>query len=61
MIAKAIAKDAGCRFINLQGSSLKDKWYGESEKLASAVFTLVSVPRLVTLIRSILSLYLFLF
>lgn len=40
MLAKAIATDAGCRFINLQASSLTDKWYGESQKLASAVFSL---------------------
>lgn len=40
MLAKAIAADAGCRFINLQASSLTDKWYGESQKLASAVFSL---------------------
>ena len=31
----------GCRFINLQVSSLTDKWYGESQKLAAAVFSLV--------------------
>lgn len=40
LIAKAIAKDAGMRFINLDVSVLKDKWYGESLKLASAVFSL---------------------
>jgi len=40
MIAKATAKEAGCRFINLEVSSLTDKWYGESQKLASAVFSL---------------------
>ncbi|BES92242.1 Holliday junction DNA helicase ruvB N-terminus [Nesidiocoris tenuis] len=40
MIAKATAKEAGCRFINLDVSILTDKWYGESQKLASAVFTL---------------------
>ncbi|CAH3151831.1 unnamed protein product [Porites evermanni] len=40
MIAKATAKEAGCRFINLQVSSLTDKWYGESQKLAAAVFSL---------------------
>ncbi|XP_057297834.1 outer mitochondrial transmembrane helix translocase-like isoform X2 [Hydractinia symbiolongicarpus] len=42
MIAKATAKQAGCRFINLEVSSLTDKWYGESQKLASAVFSLAS-------------------
>lgn len=40
MIARATAKEAGCRFINLDVSSLTDKWYGESQKLANAVFSL---------------------
>ena len=40
MIAKATAKEAGARFINLDVSILTDKWYGESQKLAGAVFTL---------------------
>uniref|UniRef100_A0A2K6A8K3 Outer mitochondrial transmembrane helix translocase n=1 Tax=Mandrillus leucophaeus TaxID=9568 RepID=A0A2K6A8K3_MANLE len=40
LIAKATAKEAGCQFINLQPSTLTDKWYGESQKLAAAVFSL---------------------
>jgi len=40
MVAKATAREAGARFINLDISSLTDKWYGESQKLAGAVFTL---------------------
>ncbi|KHJ41805.1 ATPase, AAA family [Trichuris suis] len=42
LIARAVAKDAGnsASFINLDISSLTDKWYGESEKLAAAVFSL---------------------
>ncbi|KAL1488634.1 hypothetical protein ABEB36_014434 [Hypothenemus hampei] len=40
LIAKATARDAGTYFINLDLSILTDKWYGESQKLASAVFTL---------------------
>ncbi|XP_060063421.1 outer mitochondrial transmembrane helix translocase-like [Ylistrum balloti] len=40
MLAKATAKSAGARFINLQISSLVDKWYGESQKRAEAVFSL---------------------
>jgi len=40
MIAKATAKATGARFINLQVSSLFDKWYGESQKHAEAVFSL---------------------
>ncbi|XP_059475714.1 outer mitochondrial transmembrane helix translocase [Neocloeon triangulifer] len=40
LIAKATAKEAGARFINLDVSILTDKWYGESQKLAAAVFSL---------------------
>lgn len=40
MIAKATAKAAGARFINLQVSTLVDKWYGESQKRVEAVFSL---------------------
>ncbi|XP_037959497.1 ATPase family AAA domain-containing protein 1 [Teleopsis dalmanni] len=42
LIAKATAKEAGMRFINLDVAILTDKWYGESQKLASAVFSLAS-------------------
>lgn len=42
MVAKATAKTAGCRFINVQVSSLTDKWYGESQKLAAALFSLAN-------------------
>lgn len=40
LIAKATAKESGTRFINLDVSILTDKWYGESQKLAAAVFSL---------------------
>ncbi|XP_016101170.1 ATPase family AAA domain-containing protein 1-A isoform X2 [Sinocyclocheilus grahami] len=40
LIAKATAKASGCRFINLQASTLTDKWYGESQKLTAGVFSL---------------------
>ena len=42
LIAKATAKEAGMRFINLDVAMLTDKWYGESQKLASAVFSLAA-------------------
>uniref|UniRef100_A0A0M3JBF0 Mitochondrial sorting homolog (inferred by orthology to a C. elegans protein) n=1 Tax=Anisakis simplex TaxID=6269 RepID=A0A0M3JBF0_ANISI len=40
LIAKALARAAEATFINLQISILTDKWYGESQKLAAAVFSL---------------------
>lgn len=40
LIAKATAKEARMSFINLDVSLLTDKWYGESQKLAAAVFSL---------------------
>jgi len=40
LIAKAMAKEAKCWFINLDVSVLTDKWYGESQKLTGAVFSL---------------------
>ena len=42
MIAKALAKESGARFINLQVATLFDKWFGESQKRAEAVFTLAA-------------------
>ena len=40
LIAKATAKEAVTSFINLDMSMLTDKWYGESQKLVSALFSL---------------------
>ncbi|XP_039210200.1 ATPase family AAA domain-containing protein 1-A-like isoform X2 [Crotalus tigris] len=40
LLAKAMAQASSCRFINLQASTLMDKWYGESQKLTAAVFSL---------------------
>ncbi|KAG7157752.1 ATPase family AAA domain-containing protein 1-A-like [Homarus americanus] len=42
LLARAVAKEAGSRFINLDVAALTDKWYGESQKLSSAVFSLAS-------------------
>lgn len=42
LLAKAVAKAANAAFINLDISTLTDKWYGESQKLAAAVFSLAA-------------------
>uniref|UniRef100_A0A8C6XC74 Outer mitochondrial transmembrane helix translocase n=1 Tax=Naja naja TaxID=35670 RepID=A0A8C6XC74_NAJNA len=40
LLAKAMAQASNCRFINLQAPTLMDRWYGESQKLTAAVFSL---------------------
>ncbi|VDL88877.1 unnamed protein product [Schistocephalus solidus] len=40
MLARATARAAKARFFNLQISNLVNMWYGESQKLAEAVFSL---------------------
>lgn len=40
MMAKAIAKHCSATFLNIKLSSMQTKWYGDSQKLARAIFTL---------------------
>lgn len=40
MLAKALAKESEACFINLHISTLTEKWYGDSNKMVNAVFSL---------------------
>lgn len=39
MLAKAVAKEAGCAFLNVSPSTMLSKWYGESQKRVAAIWS----------------------
>jgi SpoVK/Ycf46/Vps4 family AAA+-type ATPase len=39
-VSRAVATDGGASFLSVDASSVENKWLGESEKNAKAVFTL---------------------
>lgn len=40
LLAKAVAKESGCRVLEISGSSIMDKYVGEGEKNVAAIFSL---------------------
>ncbi|XP_051123249.1 uncharacterized protein LOC127246086 isoform X2 [Andrographis paniculata] len=42
LLAKALATEAGANFISITGSTITSKWFGDAEKLTSALFSFAS-------------------
>ncbi|GBF95213.1 hypothetical protein Rsub_07928 [Raphidocelis subcapitata] len=42
MLAKAVAREADCFFLNITGSTVLSKWFGDANKFVRAIFTLAT-------------------
>lgn len=42
MLAKALAAESRCFFINVTASAVMSKWYGDANRFIRAIFTLAS-------------------
>lgn len=40
MVRQALAKESGAFFINIRPSALQSKWFGDSQRLVQALFSL---------------------
>lgn len=40
MLAKALARESGCYFLNITASAILSKWLGDANRLIRAIFTL---------------------
>ncbi|CAM6021604.1 unnamed protein product [Sphagnum balticum] len=44
LLAKVVATEAGANFINVTGSTITSKWFGDAEKLTKALLLLLQLP-----------------